>query len=48
MFMEEPKVEFVSIEMGDVVTESPGSSIAICQGHGDSQQDCSGGAMYNY
>lgn len=41
MIFEEPKVEFVSLNMDDVITTSPGSQIDICQGD-RSNEDCSG------
>lgn len=32
MIFEEPKVEFVSLNMDDITTTSSGSQIDICQG----------------
>ena len=42
MFIKQPRVDFVELQLDDIVTSSPGSSIGICQKGGDDFIDCTG------
>ena len=49
--MEQPKVDFVELKLDDIVTSSPGSSVAFCQKAGDDYEWCHtapAGTSYNY
>ena len=50
MVFQEPKVEFIKLDLADTIATSDGSQSQVgqCDGYVNSTEMCSGGADWNY
>ena len=49
MIFQEPRVEFIKLQLADMITDTSGNQSTVTQCGGKlNDEDCEGGAQFNY